>query len=100
VGFVTSGGFNLSEGRGSAVGGLWVQRVLEGWRVEDGQGEGADVGVKEERGGQGKGVGRAKGKEGKKEEKERKKRLRERYLCIVRNAGESVGRLGVWEVCE
>ncbi|ETN40245.1 uncharacterized protein HMPREF1541_04521 [Cyphellophora europaea CBS 101466] len=79
VGFVTSGGYNLGEGRGTAVGGLWVQRVREGWRVED----------EEER----KGEGGAEGK------KLRERRVRERRLCVVRNAGEAVGRLGVWEVC-
>jgi ribonuclease P/MRP protein subunit POP1 len=79
IGFVTSGGFNLAEGRGTAVGGVWAPRVLKGWE-DDGASDGK--------------VGSDK------EMKEmRKRRERERYLCVVRNAGESVGRLGVWEVC-
>jgi ribonuclease P/MRP protein subunit POP1 len=69
IGFVTSGGYNLTEGRGTAIGGIWVQRLLQGWEVEDGEG-------------------------GSEKDKERRRRL-----CIVRNAGEGVGRLGVWEVC-
>jgi ribonuclease P/MRP protein subunit POP1 len=77
IGFVTSGGFNLAEGRGTAVGGVWAQRVLEGWD------EGGVV-----------------GEAGERETKDmRKRREKERFLCVVRNAGESVGRLGVWEIC-
>ena len=34
IGFVTSGGYNLGEGGGTGVGGVWVQRVVEGWRTE------------------------------------------------------------------
>lgn len=67
IGFVTSGAYNLAEGRGTAVGSVWVQRVVEGWRAEDGDGE-------------------------------QKKLKRRRRLCVVRNAGESVGRLGLWEL--
>jgi ribonuclease P/MRP protein subunit POP1 len=70
VGFVTSGGYNLAEGRGTAIGSLWAQRLLEGWKDT---GFDEEVSVKE---------------------KERRKRL-----CIVRNAGESIGRLAIWEVC-
>ena len=73
IGFVTSGGYNLAEGRGTAVGGIWIQRLLQGWEDEK---------ARPEDGG------------GSEEEKERR-----RKLCIVRNVGESVGRLGVWEVC-
>jgi ribonuclease P/MRP protein subunit POP1 len=66
---VTSGAYNLAEGRGTAVGSVWVQRVVEGWKAETRDGD-------------------------------QKKLERRRRLCIVRNAGESVGRLGVWELCE
>ncbi|KIX95082.1 uncharacterized protein Z520_09392 [Fonsecaea multimorphosa CBS 102226] len=71
IGFVTSGGYNLAEGRGTAVGSIWAQRVIEGWQEDTMQ----DDGVSEK-------------------QKDRQKRL-----CIVRNAGESVGRLGIWELC-
>lgn len=66
LGFVTSSssGYNLSEGRGTAIGNIWTQRVVEGWaRTTDTEAEST------------------------------------RFLCIVRNAGESVGRLARWEVC-
>lgn len=69
IGFITSGGYNLAEGQGTAIGGSWIQRLLQGWKVEEDQ----DVTVRE---------------------KERRKRL-----CIVRNVGESVGRLGTWDTC-
>ncbi|KAE8441713.1 hypothetical protein EG329_004542 [Mollisiaceae sp. DMI_Dod_QoI] len=58
IGFVTSGEFNLAEGKGVAVGSVVVSKVLEGMR-------------------------RASAKEG--------------TFCIVRNAGEKIGRLARWE---
>ena len=63
IGFVTSGAYNLAEGKGTAIGSIWVQRVVEGWRTD----------------------GRLSD--------------RQRRLCVVRNAGEGVGRLGIWQVC-
>ncbi|KIX09470.1 uncharacterized protein Z518_00550 [Rhinocladiella mackenziei CBS 650.93] len=71
IGFVTSGGYNLSEGRGTAIGSIWAQRVLEWWNMHESHNDT---------------VGDREGK-------------RERMLCIVRNTGESIGRLGIWEVC-
>ncbi|KIV91355.1 hypothetical protein PV10_05901 [Exophiala mesophila] len=70
LGFVTSGGYNLAEGRGTAIGSIWAQRLLEGWAVEDAATarDPTSHTVK--------------------------------YLCIVRNAGESIGRLARWEVCQ
>lgn len=59
LGFVTSGAFSLSEGRGTAIGSISADRALEAIR---------DAGAKT-------------GK-----------------LCVVRNAGESVGWLARWEV--
>lgn len=55
IGFVTTGNFNLGEGRSTGVGCLVLGKVLEG-----------------------------KG--------------RERALCIVREAGQGIGRLGRWEI--
>jgi ribonuclease P/MRP protein subunit POP1 len=71
IGFVTTGSYNLAEGKGVAIASVWVQRVFEGWRQDD--------------------VGNDKLPEKQKE--------RERHLCIVRNAGEGVGRLASWEIC-
>ncbi len=79
IGFVTSGGYNLRVGRGTGVGAVWVERVLEGWAKEA---------QEMRRRGVGDGTRQVK-------------RLdRVRRLCVVRNAGETVGRLGLWEVCE
>ncbi|KAM5366033.1 hypothetical protein ACJZ2D_010711 [Fusarium nematophilum] len=58
VGFVTTGSFNLSEGRGMAIGSIAVEKVLSSIKQNP--------------------------KEGR--------------LCIVRNAGESVGWIAKWEV--
>lgn len=55
IGFVTTGNFNLGEGRSTGMGCLVLGKVMEG-----------------------------KG--------------RERALCIVRDAGQGIGRLGRWEI--
>ena len=72
IGFVTSGSFNLAEGRGTAIGSIWVQKLIEGWRVD--RPDGVNAGDK--------------------------RMERQRRLCVVRNAGEGVGRLGLWELCQ
>jgi ribonuclease P/MRP protein subunit POP1 len=59
IGFVTTGAFSLSEGKGTAIGSISAEKALETTR---------QAGIKE-------------GK-----------------LCIVRNAGESVGWLARWEL--
>ncbi len=59
LGFVTTGAFSLSEGKGTAIGSLSAERALETLR---------DAGAREGR------------------------------LCVVRNAGESVGWLARWEL--
>jgi len=62
IGFVTTGEFNLAEGKGVAVGTVAVAKILEGLRREG------------------------------------KKVSNEGRLCIVRNAGEKIGRLARWEI--
>ena len=78
IGYVTSGGYNLRSGRGAGTGALWGERVVEGWRREREEYEGYRNG-----------------------QDERSERVREteRHLVVVRNSGERVGRLAVWEVC-
>lgn len=61
IGFVTTGEFNLAEGKGVAIGSVLVKKVVEGLCRD----------------------GKWAAKEGR--------------LCIVRNAGEKVGRLAQWE---
>jgi len=61
IGFVTTGEFNLAEGKGVAVGSVVVTKVLESLKRDK------QAGCKEGR------------------------------LCIVRNAGERMGRLARWE---
>jgi ribonuclease P/MRP protein subunit POP1 len=131
VGFVTSGGYSLVEGRGSGVAGVWVQRVREGWAGEDAEfapANGREVGKVEEAdqsgssgpsgsvpnstGGQKGRASQQRGgvkQNGKPSSNDgplsaaavaRERQIRERTLCIVRNAGSGVGRLGWWEVCE
>ena len=59
IGFVTTGNYNLGEGRCEAIGNVAVARVLE--------------------------------------EEYRKRKGEERHICIVREAGQSVGRLAKWK---
>lgn len=75
IGFVTTGEFCLTEGKGVAVGSVLLGKLLEG------------------RGGVVTG--------GKEEEDRKKKKggsVGRRRLVIVRNAGEVVGRLAEWDV--
>jgi len=117
IGFMTTGGYNLSQGCGTGIGGIWVQRVIEGWwEVERTSKASADSESHVTEGPKQSGAGAQKQQPGKsdkgkgtsakadaqkaKEEKQRKQQIdRERHLCVVRNAGESVGRLGIWELC-
>jgi ribonuclease P/MRP protein subunit POP1 len=66
IGFVTTGNYNLSEGKGTGLGSILLSKV-----------RGSTQGAK------GKGQG---------------KKIKERNICVVRNAGESVGRLASWEL--
>ncbi|KAL2001792.1 hypothetical protein VTN02DRAFT_1220 [Thermoascus thermophilus] len=68
IGFVTTGSYNLSEGRGTGIGSILVSKVVD---AATGAG--------------------ARGSKGRGKEKERR-------MCIVRAAGERVGRLGFWEL--
>jgi ribonuclease P/MRP protein subunit POP1 len=88
IGFVTTGGYDLGAGRGMGVGCLAVGKVLGFGRGGGGEEEGVDGkegGGKEE----GKRAGeRGVGVKGLK---------REDRICVVRDAGQSVGRLARWE---
>ncbi|KAL2830217.1 ribonucleases P/MRP protein subunit POP1-domain-containing protein [Aspergillus cavernicola] len=71
IGFVTTGNYNLSEGKGTGVGSILVSKVRIPARKD------------------------AKGKSG---YQGKNKGDKEGNMCIVRSAGESVGRLGFWDV--
>ncbi|KAL3449277.1 putative ribonuclease P complex subunit Pop1 [Aspergillus insuetus] len=66
IGFVTTGNYSLSEGKGTGLGSILLSKV-----------RGSTQGAK------GKGKG---------------KKVKGQNICIVRNAGESVGRLASWEL--
>jgi ribonuclease P/MRP protein subunit POP1 len=61
MGFVTTGEFNLAEGKGVAIGNVFVAKAVEGLRREN------------------------------------KEEVKGGRWCVVRNAGEKVGRLAKWE---
>ena len=92
IGYVTTGAFNLRDGRGEAIGSIaavHAQRAL----IEEGMRKGKDRGKDESKG---KGKGKEKEGEGKNREKENDRGTAR--LCIVREAGQSVGWLARWEV--
>ena len=72
VGFVTGGAYNLAEGRGTAIGSMWLEKLLEMWD-DDLKAAGTDS-------------------------RRLKKLEQEKKMVIVRNAGETVGRLAAWEL--
>lgn len=78
IGFVTSGNYNLAEGRGTGVGSILLSKVLD-----DAIGDQQDT----------QGAGRLE----RPSPNVARRRDRERRTCIVRSAGERVGRLGFWE---
>ena len=65
IGFITTGNYNLSEGKGTGIGSILLSKVVAPVTIEG--------------------------------EKNPKHSQRSR-ICIVRSAGETVGRLGTWEV--
>lgn len=75
IGFVTTGNFDLGKGRGAAVGNLAITRIFEN---DDG--------------------GHGWKENGEDDRKVKTRALKgEDHLCIVRNAGQNVGRLAKWE---
>jgi ribonuclease P/MRP protein subunit POP1 len=65
IGFISSGNYNLTEGKGTGIGSILVSKVVESCPLSKDQFT--------------------------------KKGSSERRVCIVRSAGERVGRLGLWE---
>ena len=70
IGFITSGNYNMKEARGTGIAGLSFSRVFGEWITGDGSGSGRIRG-------EAKGVSRT---------------------CIVRDVGQTVGRLARWEL--
>ncbi|KKK25291.1 hypothetical protein P175DRAFT_0339185 [Aspergillus ochraceoroseus IBT 24754] len=68
IGFITTGNYNLSEGKGTGIGSIQVSKVS----------------------GPVPGLGKKKSSS--------KAQEREKHMCIVRGAGETIGRLGSWEL--
>lgn len=77
IGFVTTGNFNLGEGKGSGIGSVLLSKVIASNSAPEGGDSNAGVAWKRE-------SIAAVGKEVR--------------LCIVRDAGQEVGRLARWEV--
>lgn len=80
---MTTGGYDLGAGRGRGVGSVDVGKVL-------GFGRGGEGGKEEGRGGEEEGKVLEGGSGG-------RGLRREDRVCVVRDAGQSVGRLARWE---
>lgn len=77
IGFITSGNYNLAEGKGTGIGSILLSKVFpDASVVPEGQ---ASHGVDLPPG------------------RSTSNNPREKKSCIVRSAGERVGRVGVWE---
>jgi ribonuclease P/MRP protein subunit POP1 len=70
IGFISSGNYNLTEGKGTGIGSILISKVVESSPTKDTQS---------------------------KSQSTKKGACSERRVCIVRSAGERVGRLGLWE---
>lgn len=70
IGFISSGNYNLTEGKGTGIGSMLISKVVESSPTKDTQS---------------------------KSQSTKKGACSERRVCIVRSAGERVGRLGLWE---
>ncbi|KAI4249949.1 MAG: hypothetical protein LQ352_005467 [Teloschistes flavicans] len=99
IGFVTTGNYDLGQGKGSAIGSIAIAKVVAQSKVSV-SGKTVTPGV----GATGNGDSLTTDGENERlrseiEELERKLgRKTVQKLCVVRNAGESVGRLAKWEV--
>ena len=89
IGFVTSANYNLSLGHSSAIGNLAVARVLTDPVVQPAV---QTLPMEKEKG---QGLENVGGRMGTEASEEKKKGV-PRSLCIVRNAGEKIGRLARW----
>lgn len=67
IGYVTTGNYNLSEGKGTGIGSILVSKVTSQNQIQN-------------------------------QKSQKKGKAREQNMCIIRSAGELVGRLGYWEV--
>ena len=104
IGFVTTGNFNLGKGRSTAIGNIGLARIVTRNPRASGGGSGVEGGG----GGQGKqGVSRGDGKQGQNGEQKddwekggKKVGLSlatEDKFCILREAGQGLGRLARWD---
>lgn len=115
IGFVTSGGYNLAQGRGTAIGSIWIQRVIEHWQYEDKLDVSAQKapahGIDHSHPSSEKDptssnvndnnakTDTVKGVKANPTNLRKGQKEWQRKLCVVRNAGESIGRLALWELC-
>lgn len=78
IGFVTTGAYNLAEGKGTGIGSIAVDRVGHAQQQQK---------------------SKQKPKHHKSNNSSSSSSQEKERMCIVRGAGERVGRLGHWEVC-
>ncbi|KKY25479.1 putative ribonuclease p complex subunit [Phaeomoniella chlamydospora] len=84
IGFVTTGAYNLSQGRGTAIGSIWLEKY---WKLSNVESTGGETGS----------GSRSPLRETGSHRAEQINKQRRNRLIVVRNSGECVGRLGIWE---
>jgi ribonuclease P/MRP protein subunit POP1 len=72
IGFITTGNYNLADGKGFGIGSILVKRALGQTENLESESQGLSS-------------------------TQTKAHMRPLTLCIVRNVGESIGRLAKWE---
>lgn len=82
IGFVTTGNFNLGEGKGIGIGSLLLTKVVPGLGASLNEDNDTLMLSTYEKG----------------PENDKSKKSKEERLCIVRDAGQAVGRLARWEL--
>ncbi|KAL8925041.1 MAG: hypothetical protein Q9208_003725 [Pyrenodesmia sp. 3 TL-2023] len=93
IGFVTTGNFDLGQGKASAIGCIALEKVVQ--QEEQQQAEGTEKMAAD------RAAGGLTNDEAKQKVVDLEKKLGAKIVgrfCIVRDAGQSVGRLGRWEL--
>jgi ribonuclease P/MRP protein subunit POP1 len=72
IGFITTGNYNLADGKGFGIGSILLKKALGSTENVESESQGLTF-------------------------IQQKANMRQRTLCIVRNVGESIGRLAKWE---
>ncbi len=95
IGFVTTGNYDLGQGRGSAIGCIAVAKVVAGIQTQQQKQQRVGTTALEEDSSL---TTDGEGEKVRREILDAERKVGVQRLCVVRDAGERVGRLARWEV--